>query len=122
MKEVGHTQNSLSEELDMTQGGLQHWLAGTREPSLDDINRIADLLSCPRAWLTHGVSADDTIDGLPTTTQAILRQLIRLERASPLPSSFWSAVQAMAEAVTPPTQPPVIDLKSETPPRNGTHG
>ena len=55
MKDVGETQNSLSEKLGMTQGGLQHWLAGTRQPALEDINRIAAELQCSPVWLTHGV-------------------------------------------------------------------
>lgn len=57
MKEVGETQDSLSAKLGMSQGGLQHWLAGTRQPALEDINRIAQLLECSPVWLTHGVGA-----------------------------------------------------------------
>lgn len=124
MKDVGHTQNTLAEKLEMTQGGVQHWLAGTRQPAIDDINRIADLLECPRTWLTHGIDPDQTTDGLPDASQRVLRTLIHRERTAPLPANFWAAVEAMAQAVVPPPQPqpPIIDLKSEDAPRSGTEG
>lgn len=124
LKELEKTQDWLSEQFDMTPAGMQKWLAGTRQPALDDINRIADVLGCPRTWLTHGISLDDTVDGLREPSQSVLRSLIHRERTSPLPDTFWTAVQAMAQAVEPPPQPqpPVIDLKSEDAPRNGTEG
>lgn len=124
LKDIGKTQDWLSEQFEMTPGGMQKWLAGTRQPAIDDINRIADLLECPRTWLTHGIAPEETTDGLPDTSQRVLRTLIRLERTTPLPASFWAAVQAMAQAVEPPPQPqpPVIDMKSEDAPRSGTEG
>ncbi|MGR5723189.1 helix-turn-helix domain-containing protein, partial [Escherichia coli] len=36
MKELGITQEKLAEELGMTQGGIGHWLRGSRHPSLSD--------------------------------------------------------------------------------------
>lgn len=120
MREIGATQNSLSEALEMTQGGLQHWLAGTRQPTLDDINRIADKLSTPRSWLTHGIQPDDTVDGLGSKSQQVLRRLIHLERSGPLPESFWAAVAAMTDAMAP--VPRANHIKSDADSRNGTDG
>lgn len=120
MKEVGMTQNALSEILSMTQGGLQHWLAGTRQPSIDDINRIADELRMPRTALTHGVDESYTIDGLRAKAIDTLRRLIAAERATPLPDDFWAAIDSMTKSVAP--KAPQQDEKSDEPPRNGTHG
>lgn len=103
MKELGTTQEALAEVFDMTTAGMQKWLAGTRQPSLDEINRIADHLKVPRTWLTHGLQTDATIDGLDAIAQATLRKLIELERSGPLPATFWGAVESMAQAVTNPT-------------------
>ncbi|WP_447547519.1 helix-turn-helix domain-containing protein, partial [Staphylococcus aureus] len=40
MKELGITQEKLAEELGMTQGGIGHWLRGSRHPSLSDIGVV----------------------------------------------------------------------------------
>ena len=123
MKEIGETQNTLSEKLDMTQGGLQHWLSGSREPSLENIIRIAGLLRCSPAWLLLGMQEDDHINGLPGAAQAALRQLIRAELATPLPPTVWQGLALMVPAAPPGAN----DGASSTPtthtaPRNGTHG
>lgn len=131
MKEVGETQNSLSEKLDMTQGGLQHWLAGTRQPALEDLNRIAKELQCSGAWLTHGLDEQDSADGLPEPGRSTLRRLIGAQRSGQLPASIWAVVDALLNTVaTPPTgalDQAVHTGEDETPtshtaPRNGTHG
>ena len=126
MREVGETQNTLSEKLDMTQGGLQHWLAGTRQPSLDEITNIADLLSCSPAWLLLGMAEEDQISGLTEVAHTALRRLIGAERAKPLPASFWTAVSAMVQTVAPSeideTAGGAETPTSHTAPRNGTHG
>lgn len=124
MKDIGETQNSLSEKMDMTQGGLQHWLAGSRQPSLDEIIRIAELLTCSPAWLLLDMSDDDQVSGLATQAQATLRRLIRAERAAPLPASFWAAIEAMAQTVAPAADPAggAETPTDHTAPRNGTHG
>lgn len=126
LKEIGRTQDWLAEQFDMTPGGMQKWLAGTRQPSLEEINRIADLLQCPQIWLTHGLEPADFTDGLREEARATLRRLISEERSTPLPVSFWQAVAAMAETVA-PAQPPQSTGSAEPPtnhaaPRNGTHG
>lgn len=40
MKELGVTQEKLAEELGMTQGGIGHWLRGSRHPSIEEIAKI----------------------------------------------------------------------------------
>ena len=121
MKEIGLTQDSLSERLGMTQGGLQHWLAGTRQPSLEDINRIADELRVPRTWLTHGIDPEDTLDGLNASCQTVLRHLIQRERLQPLPESFWTAITAIAATVAPAVTEPTTHIRTPHS-RNGTEG
>lgn len=59
MGDIGMTQEQLAERFDMTTGGMQKWLAGKREPSLDRINEIAAVLGVPGSYLTHGVTPDD---------------------------------------------------------------
>jgi transcriptional regulator with XRE-family HTH domain len=55
MKHRRLSQERLAETLGMTQGGLGHWLSDARQPSLGDINRIADAIGVSAAWLTHGL-------------------------------------------------------------------
>lgn len=119
MKQLGVTQDALSAQLEMTQGGLQHWLAGSRQPSLEDINRIADKLEVPRTWITHGIAPEDTVDGLSAESKAALQRMIRLERAHEIPHTFWDAIEAMIDAVAPNGSSPE---KSHGGPRNGTVG
>lgn len=123
LKEIESTQDWLAEQFEMTPGGMQKWLSGTREPSLENIIRIAGLLRCSPAWLLLGMQEDDQINGLPGAAQAALRQLIRAERATPLPPTFWQGLALMV----PGTQPSRDEGDSTTPtphiaPRNGTHG
>jgi len=87
----------------MTQGGVQHWLAGTRQPSLEDINRIAKILKVPPAWLTHGLEPDDMLDGLGDLARTVLRSLIHTERTQPQPEALWNAVRSMLDLSAPAT-------------------
>lgn len=97
MKACGVTQEKLAELLEMTQGGVQHWLAGTRQPSLEDINRIAVLLKVAPAWLTHGLEQDDILNGLPDEARATLRRFIHAERSERSPSTVWAALNSIAD-------------------------
>lgn len=49
MKEVGMTQEQLAEALGITQGGLGHWLNARREPNLEVIAKIFNILKMPAA-------------------------------------------------------------------------
>lgn len=104
LKELRLTQEWLAEQFDMTPGGMQKWLAGTREPSLADINRIAELLRCSPVWLTHGVghptelawytppaalpAPDAKATADPTPAQAAPAVVMALP-AKPAPDCYW---------------------------------
>lgn len=117
MKELGITQEALAERFGMTPAAIQKWLAGARQPSLDEINRIANELRVPQVWLTHGILPDYTIDGLGPVAQDALSQLIHLERQSPMPETFWNGLIAMAGAV----RAPILGGRSSAT-RSGTEG
>lgn len=100
MKEVGLTQERLAEAFDMTPAGMQKWLAGTRQPALEDIDRIAAALGVPGAYLTHGVTADDLCTDLAEPGRSILRRLIALQRADTAPEALWSAIEQTLKLAT----------------------
>lgn len=95
MKDARITQDDLAEALEMTQGGVQHWLAGTRQPALEDIDRIAAVLGVPGAYLTHGVTAEDLVSDLPEPARGVLRQLIARQRQGNAPVTLWTAIEQM---------------------------
>jgi len=53
MKELGVTQEKLAEELGMTQGGIGHWLRGSRHPSLDEIGEVFHYLGITNVIFNH---------------------------------------------------------------------
>lgn len=120
MKELGMSQERLAELHDMTTAGMQKWLAGTRQPSIDDINQIAHHLNVSPAWLTHGMDTSSHVNGLPEYSKQILSRLIKHERSGPLPNSFWVAIESMANALLPGTEDD--QGKSVEPARDGTNG
>lgn len=101
MREIGLSQEKLAEQFGMTPAGIQKWLAGTRQPSFDEINLIADRIGVTRTWLTYGLDPNDTTDGLPASARAVVRKLIRLERAGLLPPGMMDAIGSMIDAVVP---------------------
>lgn len=123
-KEIGITLDWLAEQFGRTTGSIQKWFAGTRDPDVENIIRIAELIKCSPAWLLLGMSDDDQVSGLAPQAQATLRRLIQAERAAPLPASFWAAIEAMAQTVAPAADPAggAETPTDHTAPRNGTHG
>lgn len=97
MKDIGMTQEVLAERLEMTTGGAQKWLAGTRQPSIDEINKIAGILRVAPAWLTHGITEDDVLADLPDEARTTLRRFVRASRADASPATVWSALNAIAD-------------------------
>lgn len=97
MKATGITQDKVAEHLGMTPAGVQKWLAGTRHPTLEGIEQIADFLRVPRAWLTHGLTADDQLTGLPEPALQVLRRLVHAERSGIAPSTLWAAIASVAD-------------------------
>ena len=53
MKDLGVTQEKLAEELGMTQGGIGHWLRGSRHPSLDEIGEVFHYLGITNVTFNH---------------------------------------------------------------------
>jgi transcriptional regulator with XRE-family HTH domain len=96
MTDKGITQEWLAERLEMTQGGVQHWLAGNRHPKLEDIDRIAAALGVPGYELTHGVTTADSVSDLPDPALSILRRLIAAQRDGQAGPGLWSALDQVA--------------------------
>ena len=81
----------------MTPGGMQKWLAGTRQPSLEQINAIAAVLGVAPAWLTHGIEQDAVLDGLSEQARGALRRFIAAERKEASPSAVWQTLHGVAD-------------------------
>lgn len=122
MKEIGVSQERLGEAFGMGPAAIQKWLAGDRQPSLDQINQIADVLDVTRTWLTYGLDSASTIDGLSEKPHIILRHLIRLERDGRLRPEQWDALAAMITAFAPEPMETSIVKSIATPSKNGTTG
>ncbi len=104
MKEIGLTQERLSEQFEMTPAAMQKWLAGTRQPSFEEINKIAECIGVTQTWLTYGLDPNDTTEGLSEGARTMVRNLIKLERSRQLPQSLVDAIGAMVNAVVPYAQ------------------
>lgn len=122
MKEIGISQERLGEAFGMTPAAIQKWLAGDRQPSLDQINQIADVLNVTQTWLTYGLDASSTIDGLQDKAHLVLRHLIRLERDGRLRPEQWEALAAMVTAFAPEPMETSVVKSSAAPSKNGTSG
>lgn len=66
MRSKGITQEQMAEHLEVSQGGLSHWLNGRREADIDVIERIAKKLGLTLAEL---VQDDDSIPNMPPNTE-----------------------------------------------------
>lgn len=122
MKELGISQERLGESFGMGPAAIQKWLAGDRQPSLDQINQIADVLSVTRTWLTYGLDEASTVDGLPPKSEAVLRHLIQLERDGKLRPEQWDALAAMVTAFVPALEETKVIKSTDTPAKTGTAG
>lgn len=119
------TLEALAEKLDMSVPGIQKWLNGSRQPNLEDIFRIAEALNVSPVWLTHGLEANDMVDGLGEPARQTLRRLIQAERAGPLPESIWNIIKSVVDAAQPasstavtPTVQQVLEANLTTESRN----
>ncbi|MDH0896348.1 MULTISPECIES: S24 family peptidase [unclassified Pseudomonas] len=57
MKTLKITQESLAERLGVTQGAVAHWLSGRREPDLQTLGRLLEVLGLPPLQIGSGDSA-----------------------------------------------------------------
>lgn len=102
MREKKVSQEALAEKLGRSQPGLSAWLRGFREPALDDINEIADLLGVSRVWVTHGEGSKYRLDALPERAQRVIERLIESHAAGHCSDRLWEAIEAMVIATLPP--------------------
>ncbi len=91
-------QETLAEKLGTSQPGLSHWLNNRSQPSLDDINRIADEIGVSRVWLTHGLGPGDGPGKI----------LIDLLLSGALTESDMSPLAATAQALFRARQPATL--------------
>lgn len=115
------SQEELAERIGTSQPGLSHWLNSRSQPSLDDINRIADEIGVSRVWLTHGLGyesgpgkvlldlllsakwADEQLSPLAVTAQAILKAPVNqpLAHGAPEVTNLLEKFAADPDALTP---------------------
>lgn len=69
MKASGTSQGSLARALDCTRGAVGHYLAGRRQPTLAQMERIARAMKVHPAWLLFGVGQEG-IDERPAAYEA----------------------------------------------------
>ena len=65
MKASGTSQGSLARALDCTRGAVGHYLAGRRQPTLTQMERIAKVMEVHPAWLLYGVGQEHTGEEKP---------------------------------------------------------
>ena len=103
MKDRGVTQSDLAEHFDMTPGGMQKWLSGAREPSVDQLLQIAAFLKVPAAELLLGATPDDDISDLPDFARDILRRISSGARRGELGAEWFKRLDLALEALAGPT-------------------
>lgn len=54
MKKLRLTQKDLSEEIGVTRGAIGHYLSGRREPTVDSLMKIIQVLDVSADWLLFG--------------------------------------------------------------------
>ncbi len=95
MKEVGMTQEQLAEALGITQGGLGHWLNARREPNLEVIAKIFNILKMPG----FVVNADGTISDSRADHNVSFNSINESKGSYPVIS--WVSAGDWMEAVEP---------------------
>lgn len=104
MKEKRISQEKLAEDLSMSQTGISSWLRGITQPSLADINRIADAIGVSHVWLTHGLGPESTAG----------KQLVELLLGNRLEEGQLEALAITARALAGCNAPP-ISSRSDPP-------
>ena len=101
MRDAGITQERLAQEFGMTPAAIQKWLAGDRQPSLEQINQVAQALNVTPTWLVYGLDSSHTTEGLADGPRRLLGDLIRLEREGKFRPEHWHALEAVILAFVP---------------------
>ena len=55
------SQQKLAQHMGITRGAVGHWLSGRREPSLDELQKIATFLNVSYGWLTSGEGEQEAV-------------------------------------------------------------
>lgn len=109
MKEKRLSQEWLAERFAMTPGGMQKWLAGTRQPSIKEIEQIAKHIGTSSAWLLIGLDEDAQLDGIPTWAADRLSRLISATRAGQLDAEWFERLDLALQLVgLPPADAPSL--------------
>ena len=58
MQHLSIPQEKLAIDLGCTRGAVGHYLSGRRNPTLEQLNKIAQLLKVNPAWLLYGLSEE----------------------------------------------------------------
>lgn len=110
MRELGISQERLAQNFFMTPAAIQKWLAGSRQPTLEQINQIADALDVTRSWLIFGFDSASALESLEDMPREIVQYLIQLEREGRLLSEHWEAIRAVLNAFALPAQKSTVDV------------
>jgi SOS-response transcriptional repressor LexA len=82
MKDLGLTQEALAEKMGITRGAITHYLAGRRQPPLNQFQKLATILKTEPAWLQFGIS----------TSGAKTKKGIVEQAKNPLPILSWKQI------------------------------
>jgi len=63
MDRSGTSQGNLARALECTRGAVGHYLTGRRQPTLRQLERIADAMQVHPAWLLYGVGEEQVAEG-----------------------------------------------------------
>lgn len=88
---LGMSQAELSEKLGVTQGGMGHWLNGRRNPSLQEIGKIFDILGIKGASLNS--------DGTFSIERELIENEIKPQHEYPLLTSVQAGSFTSADPV-----------------------
>lgn len=102
MASQGISQELMAERLGVTQGAVGHWLNGKREPKLETINRMLELLSLPPLTMTAPTS---TLEAGPELTRPFRRTKV-VGTAQLGPEGYWDALAAADGWLDVPTKDP----------------
>ncbi|MFN4114951.1 MAG: helix-turn-helix domain-containing protein [Inhella sp.] len=116
MKSRRITQDGLAEMLGVTQGAVQHWLSGSRQPDLAVIIDIADKIGVSRAWLLLGIDELSQVDDLPAWAAETLRPIIRDTRQGLLDAAWYAKLRTAIGLISPAVSPMQHDVAKATTP------
>lgn len=103
MEARGISQEQMAEWLGVTQGAVGHWLNGKREPKLETINQLLQLLSLPQLKMAAFNPAE--LEAGPHLSRPFQRTKI-VGTAQLGPEGYWDALAAADGWLDVPTSDP----------------